>query len=59
MEDEREGQEESSTSKEIELRGCCEHCEWLAFVVFFIRVVSKWGGGGLVRNSMEWFLGGR
>ena len=58
MEDEREGQRESSTGKEIELRGCCEHCEWLAFVVFFIRVVSKWGGG-LVRNGMGWFLGGR
>ena len=46
MEDEREGQRESSTGKEIEPRGCCEHCEWLAFVVFFFRVVRKWGGGG-------------
>ena len=46
LEDEREGQGESSTGKEIKLRCCCEHCKWLTFVVFFIRVVSKWGGGG-------------
>ena len=46
LEDEREGQGESSTGKEIKPRCGSKHCEWLTFVIFFIRVVSKWGGGG-------------
>ena len=42
----------------VHQRGCCEHCEWLAFVVFFIRVVSKWGGGVWSETAWGGFLGG-